>query len=62
VTDAADEKCAIEHVFAPVFRDCPLGAVHACPEGVPARPTPKATGEVFRDADPSLPWREESGT
>src|SRR6266700_3942999 len=35
-------------LLAPVFRDFPLGAVHACPEGVPARPTPKATEEVFR--------------
>ncbi len=31
-----------------MLRDFPLGAVHACPEGVPARPTPKATEEVFR--------------
>ena len=48
VTDATDEKCAIVYFVAPVLRDFPLGAVHACPEGVPARPTPKATEEVFR--------------
>lgn len=48
VTDATDEECAIVHFVAPVLRDFPLGAVHACPEGVPARPTPKATAEVFR--------------
>jgi hypothetical protein len=33
-------------LVAPVLRDFPLGSVHACPEGVPARPTPKATEEV----------------
>src|ERR1700739_3708094 len=33
---------------APVLREFPLGAVHACPEGVPALPTPKATEGVFR--------------
>jgi len=27
---------------------CPLSAVHACPEGVPSRPTPKATGQNLR--------------
>ena len=27
---------------------CPLSAVHACPEGVPSRPTPSATGENLR--------------
>jgi hypothetical protein len=27
---------------------CPLSAVHACPEGVPSRPTPKATGRNLR--------------
>jgi hypothetical protein len=27
---------------------CPLDAVHACPEGVPSRPTPKATGQNLR--------------
>jgi hypothetical protein len=25
-----------------------LSAVHACPEGVPSRPTPKATGQDLR--------------
>jgi hypothetical protein len=29
--------------LAPVFLVCPLDAVHACPTGVPSRPTPKAT-------------------
>jgi hypothetical protein len=27
---------------------CPLDAVHACPTGVPSRPTPKATGQNLR--------------
>lgn len=31
-------------------------------EGVPARPTPKATEEVFRKGTQALPWREESET
>jgi hypothetical protein len=27
---------------------CPLDAVHACPTGVPSRPTPEATGQNLR--------------
>src|SRR6202044_2211125 len=27
---------------------CPLNAVHACPTGVPSRPTPSATGQNLR--------------
>jgi hypothetical protein len=27
---------------------CPLSAVHACPTGVPSRPTPSASGENLR--------------
>ena len=27
---------------------CPLDAVHACPTGVPSRPTPSATGQNLR--------------
>src|ERR1700722_5746648 len=35
-------------VFAPFLLICPLDAVHACPTGVPSRPTPKATGHNLR--------------
>jgi hypothetical protein len=34
---------------------CPLDAVHACPMGVPSRPTPSATGQNLRKGTPSLP-------
>ena len=46
VADVTDESCAVAYFLAPMLRDFPLGAVHACPEGLPARPTPKATEEV----------------
>src|ERR1700730_16269204 len=42
--EAADEDNFVEHgVLAPFFLVCPLSAVHACPAGVPPRPTPSAT-------------------
>ncbi|HEY4045627.1 MAG TPA: hypothetical protein VGM27_02070, partial [Acidobacteriaceae bacterium] len=34
--------------LAPFLLVCPLSAVHACPEGVSSRPTPKATGRNLR--------------
>src|SRR3984957_8234291 len=41
-------------VFGSVIWVCPLDAVHACPEGVPTRPTPKAAKKRFVEGDPSL--------
>src|SRR5580704_4086278 len=35
-------------VLAPFLLVCPLSAVHACPTGVPSRPTPSATGQNLR--------------
>jgi hypothetical protein len=35
-------------VYCSFFEVCPLDAVHACPEGVPPRPTPKASGRDLR--------------
>ena len=44
LSEAADEDDFVEHgVWLRFFWVCPLSAVHACPEGVPSRPTPKAT-------------------
>ena len=34
--------------LAPFLLVCPLSAVHACPTGVPSRPTPSATGRNLR--------------
>src|ERR1700736_5178199 len=49
LSEAADEDDFVEHgCLAPFFLVCPLDAVHACPEGVPSRPTPKATGQNLR--------------
>jgi hypothetical protein len=47
--EAADENDFVEHGYlAPFLLVCPLSAVHACPTGVPSRPTPKATGRNLR--------------
>src|ERR1700722_9410634 len=49
LSEAADEDDFVEHgCLAPFLLVCPLSAVHACPEGVPSRPTPKATGQNLR--------------
>src|SRR5260370_38005985 len=54
LSGAADENDFVEHGdFAPFLLVCPLDAVHACPEGVPSRPTPKATGQNLRKGTPS---------
>src|SRR5277367_3445250 len=46
---AADEDDFVEHwCLAPFLLVCPLSAVHACPTGVPSRPTPSATGQNLR--------------
>jgi hypothetical protein len=45
LSEAADEDDFVEHGVLLLFlKVCPLDAVHACPEGVPSRPTPKASG------------------
>src|SRR5260370_41847255 len=47
--EAADDDYFVEHVvLAPFLLVCPLDAVHACPTGVPSRPTPSATGWNLR--------------
>ena len=49
LSEAADEGDFVEHVvWLRFFLVCPLSAVHACPEGVPSRPTPSASGENLR--------------
>ena len=49
LSESADEDDFVEHgVWAPFLLVCPLSAVHACPTGVPSRPTPSATGENLR--------------
>ena len=49
LSEAADEGDFVEHEFwAPFLLVCPLSAVHACPTGVPSRPTPSATGRDLR--------------
>jgi hypothetical protein len=46
LTESADEDDFVEHgVGLRFFWLCPLSAVHACPEGVPTRATPSATGQ-----------------
>ena len=42
-------------VCSSFFEVCPLDAVHACPEGVPSRPTPKASGRDLWKGTTSLP-------
>ena len=45
LSETADEDDFVEHGVLLLFlKVCPLDAVHACPEGVPSRPTPKASG------------------
>jgi hypothetical protein len=39
--------------LAPFLLVCPLSAIHACPTGVPSRPTPKATGRDLRKGTPA---------
>src|SRR5580704_13268605 len=49
LSEAADEDDFVEHgVWLRFFLGCPLSAVHACPTGVPSRPTPSATGQNLR--------------
>ena len=49
LSEAADEGDFVEHViWLHFFVVCPLSAVHACPESVPSRPTPSASGENLR--------------
>src|ERR1700737_1106129 len=49
LSEAADEDDFVKHGFlAPFLLVCPLSAVHACPTGVPSRPTPSATGWNLR--------------
>ena len=49
LSEAADESAFVEYgVWLRFFLVCPLSAVHACPTGVPSRPTPSATGRDLR--------------
>src|SRR5258707_12227027 len=58
--EAADEDDFVEHgIWLRFFWLCPLSAVHACPEGVPSRPTPSATGQNLRKG-PKLALGQES--
>src|SRR6202022_1008529 len=54
LSEAADEDDFVKHGFlAPFLLVCPLSAVHACPTGVPSRPTPSATGWNLRKGTPA---------